>query len=101
MLIPIQLPRAVPAQNGRAPQANIPQSRLERENLKIFIARYVAGNRSALTPPTHTVEPGETLYSISVLYHTKVAELQALNGRAPADTGVKIGEVLQLPGGSK
>ncbi|GAA4025842.1 hypothetical protein GCM10022409_07310 [Hymenobacter glaciei] len=54
-----------------------------------------------LRPPTHTVEPGETLYSISVLYHTKVADLQALNGRAAADTGVKIGEVLQLPGGSK
>ncbi len=58
-------------------------------------------NPTDLTPPTHTVEPGETLYSISVLYHTKVAELQALNGRAAADTGVKIGEVLQLPGGSK
>lgn len=58
-------------------------------------------NPTDLTPPTHTVEPGETLYSISVLYHTKVPELQALNGRAAADTGVKIGEVLQLPGGSK
>ena len=58
-------------------------------------------NPADLTPPTHTVEPGETLYSISVRYHTKVAELQALNGRAAADTGVKIGEVLQLPGGSK
>jgi membrane-bound lytic murein transglycosylase D len=54
-----------------------------------------------LTPPTHTVEPGETLYSISVLYHTKVAELQALNGRGATDTGVKIGEVLKLPAGSK
>ncbi len=58
-------------------------------------------NPADLTPPTHTVEPGETLYSISVLYHTKVAELQTLNGRAAADTGVKIGEVLQLPAGSK
>ena len=58
-------------------------------------------NPTDLTPPTHTVEPGETLYSISVLYHTKVPELQALNGRAATDTGVKIGEVLQLPGGSK
>ena len=48
-------------------------------------------NPADLTPPTHTVEPGETLYSISVLYHTKVADLQALNGRAAADTGVKIG----------
>ena len=56
---------------------------------------------ASLTPPIHTVAPGETLYSISVLYHTKVAELQALNGRAATDTGVKIGEVLQLPAGSK
>ena len=60
-----------------------------------------ARNPADLTPPTHTVEPGETLYSISVRYRTKVAELQTLNGRAAADTGVKIGEVLQLPAGSK
>ena len=56
---------------------------------------------ASLTPPTHTVEPGETLYSISVLYRTKVAALQTLNGRAATDTGVKIGEVLQLPAGSR
>ena len=60
-----------------------------------------ARNPADLTPPTHTVEPGETLYSISVRYRTKVAELQTLNGRTAADTGVKIGEVLQLPAGSK
>ena len=60
-----------------------------------------ARDPASLTPPTHTVEPGETLYSISVLYRTKVTELQALNGRAATDTGVKIGEVLQLPAGSK
>lgn len=51
MLIPIEMPRAVPAQNGRRPQSNIPQSRLERENLKLYIARYVADNRAVLTPP--------------------------------------------------
>jgi geranylgeranyl diphosphate synthase, type II len=52
MLISIEMPRAVPAQNGRRPQANIPQSRMEREDLKGFVARYVAENRDALTPPT-------------------------------------------------
>ena len=43
LLIPIELPRAVPMQSGRAPQENIPQTRLEREGLKTVIARYVAG----------------------------------------------------------
>ncbi len=51
MLIPIELPRAVPMQNGRRPQENIPQSRLEREGLKTVIARYVHGHRDTLTPP--------------------------------------------------
>src|SRR5258708_25113841 len=51
MLIPIELPRAVPMQKGRRPQDNIPQSRLERENLRTLIARYVTEHRAALTPP--------------------------------------------------
>ncbi len=52
MLIPIeQLPRAVPMQNGRRPQDNIPQNRFERDSLKDFVARYVAQNREVLTPP--------------------------------------------------
>ena len=51
MLIPIQLPRAVPIQAGRRPQENIPQARPEREGLKLAIERYVRANRHALTPP--------------------------------------------------
>ncbi len=51
MLIPIEIPRAVPIQAGRIPQENIPQTRLEREGLKIVIARYVEANRFTLTPP--------------------------------------------------
>ena len=51
MLIPIQVPRAVPVQSSRAPQANIPQTRLEREGLRTVIARYVAANSDVLTPP--------------------------------------------------
>src|SRR5262245_12333966 len=38
-------------QAGRPPQENIPQTRLEREGLKIVIARYVQANRDKLTPP--------------------------------------------------
>jgi geranylgeranyl pyrophosphate synthase len=38
-------------QAGRRPQENIPQTRLEREGLKIVIARYVQANRDTLTPP--------------------------------------------------
>jgi len=50
-LIPIELPRAVPVQAGRKPQDNIPQTRLDREGLKLVIARYVEANRGSLTPP--------------------------------------------------
>jgi geranylgeranyl pyrophosphate synthase len=38
-------------QAGRRPQDNIPQTRLEREGLKIVIARYVEAHRGSLTPP--------------------------------------------------
>jgi geranylgeranyl pyrophosphate synthase len=51
LLIPVELPRAVPVQAGRKPQENIPQSRLQREGLKLVIARYVEENRNSLTPP--------------------------------------------------
>lgn len=51
MLVPIEMPRAVPLQSGRLPQHNIPQTRLEREGLKLVIARYVEANRDRLTPP--------------------------------------------------
>ena len=51
MLIPIQVPRAVPVQSSRLPQGNIPQTRLEREGLRTVIARYVAANSETLTPP--------------------------------------------------
>jgi geranylgeranyl diphosphate synthase, type II len=51
LLIPIELPRAVPVQAGRKPQENIPQTRLEREGLRTVIARYVQANQGTLTPP--------------------------------------------------
>jgi geranylgeranyl pyrophosphate synthase len=51
LLIPIEIPRAVPVQAGRRPQDNIPQTRPERESLKLVIGRYVESNRHALTPP--------------------------------------------------
>jgi geranylgeranyl diphosphate synthase, type II len=51
LLIPIEMPRAVPVQAVRPPQENIPQTRLEREGLKTVIARYVQSRRDTLTPP--------------------------------------------------
>ena len=52
MLIPaIELPKPVPIQRWRAPQDNIPQTRLERDNLKRFVAHYVGERRQQLTPP--------------------------------------------------
>jgi geranylgeranyl diphosphate synthase type II len=52
MLIPLtSLPRAVPSQKWRAPQANIPQTVIERTSLKARIAQYVEANRRQLVPP--------------------------------------------------
>jgi geranylgeranyl diphosphate synthase type II len=52
MLIPLtSLPRAVPTQKWRAPQANIPQTVEERTSLKGLIAQYVESNRRKLVPP--------------------------------------------------
>jgi geranylgeranyl pyrophosphate synthase len=51
VLIPIEIPRAVPVQAARLPQATIPQTRMEREGLKTVIARYVRSRRDTLTPP--------------------------------------------------
>lgn len=52
MLIPLtSLPRAVPTQKWRAPQANIPQTVEERTSLKAQIAQYVETNRRRLVPP--------------------------------------------------
>ncbi|MDO7174000.1 LysM peptidoglycan-binding domain-containing protein [Mariniflexile sp. AS56] len=43
---------------------------------------------------SHTVEKGETLYSISKLYDMSVAELQKMNGLS--DTALNIGQELQV-----
>jgi geranylgeranyl diphosphate synthase type II len=43
--------RGVATQRERAPQANIPQTLVQRERLKTLIAGYVATNRDTLVPP--------------------------------------------------
>jgi len=52
MLIPLtSLPRGVPAQRMRPPQANIPQTVQARTSVRAAIVRYVEANRSRLVPP--------------------------------------------------
>jgi geranylgeranyl diphosphate synthase, type II len=52
MLIPItSLPRTLPPQRDRAPQANIPQTRTEREALRQIVRDYVDARRDTLVPP--------------------------------------------------
>ena len=41
----ISLPRVLPVQHERAPQANIPQTLAEREQLKALVRAYVAEHR--------------------------------------------------------
>jgi geranylgeranyl diphosphate synthase type II len=52
MQMPITvLPRVLPPQRDRAPQATIPQTRDEREFLRQFVADYVEARRGAIVPP--------------------------------------------------
>ena len=52
MILPgLPMIRGVAVQRERAPQANIPQTLMERERVKGLIASYVARNREALVPP--------------------------------------------------
>jgi geranylgeranyl pyrophosphate synthase len=46
--LPLILPRAVPAQPTRPPQANIPQTRAERERIKQIVQRHVARTKPVL-----------------------------------------------------
>ncbi|GAA5334990.1 MULTISPECIES: C40 family peptidase [Thermus] len=45
--------------------------------------------------PTHTVAPGDTLFSLARRYGTTVEELMRLNGLASPE--LKVGQVLRLP----
>ena len=46
-------------------------------------------------PKTHTVEKGDTLYSISRKYEVSIGELKKLNGLT--DDSLSVGQVLKLP----
>jgi len=51
-LLPIlTLPKPVPMLPDRPPQANIPQTRAEREGMRVTVQRYVAAHRDKLVPP--------------------------------------------------
>ena len=52
MQIPImKLPRRIPLLPSRSPQANIPQTRAERERFRRIVAQYAAANSERLVPP--------------------------------------------------
>jgi geranylgeranyl pyrophosphate synthase len=51
MTMSLPLLRVLPAMPQRPPQANIPQTLLERERLRAIVARYVESRRASLVPP--------------------------------------------------
>ncbi len=53
----------------------------------------------ALAQPTHTVAPGDTLFSIARRYGTTVEELMRLNGLE--SFLIQVGQVLRLPSGDR
>lgn len=52
---------------------------------------------TAATASSHTVAPGETLWSISQRYNVSPGDVMAMNN-LPADGTVRLGETLKLPG---
>lgn len=54
---------------------------------------------AALTAGTHTVTPGETLYSIARKYHVAPSAIAQANG-LPPNTEIKIGQTLRIPSAS-
>ena len=64
------------------------------QTLRLTAPDVTAEAAAAAPPATHTVLPGETLFSIGRRYGRTAAELQQLNGKASAK--VKVGEVLRL-----
>jgi geranylgeranyl diphosphate synthase type II len=46
-----KLPRVLPPQRDRAPQVTIPQTRHERESLRLFVSQYVDERRAQIVPP--------------------------------------------------
>jgi len=51
--------------------------------------------RAAFGQEPHTVQPGETVYSISQLYGIKIRHLLRLNHKTVSDT-IKVGEILNV-----
>ncbi|MBI9048128.1 MAG: LysM peptidoglycan-binding domain-containing protein [Anaerolineaceae bacterium] len=45
----------------------------------------------------HTVDYGQTLWSIAITYGTKIKEIQALNGYATDNLTVYVGQILLIP----
>lgn len=72
LLTVVNLPKAVPLLPSRPPQENIPQTRAEREGMRVTIQRYVARNRDRLVPPLVLDE-----------LRTRSEELLALTGIDP------------------
>ena len=47
----VNLPKAVPMLPDRPPQETIPQTRAQREGIRVTVQRYVAANRDRFVPP--------------------------------------------------
>ena len=88
------LPAAAPAARPVAKSA-------VNSNPALYVPKAATPAPVAAQATQHTVAVGETLYSIARRYQVTVADLQAWNGKAVADTSAKIGEVLRVSAGGK
>ena len=94
------LPAAAPATAAK-PAAKPASYPATGTNPALYVPKPIAPAPEATLATQHTVAVGETLYSIARRYHVTVADLQAWNGKAGADTSAKIGEVLRVSAGGK
>ena len=94
------LPSAAPAIAAK-PAAKLASYSATGTNPALYVPKPITPAPAATPVTQHTVAAGETLYSIARRYQVTVADLQAWNGKAGADTSTKIGEVLRVSAGGK
>ncbi|MCR5888805.1 LysM peptidoglycan-binding domain-containing protein [Hymenobacter sp. J193] len=92
---PVPAPAAAPTRPAAAPAAPSPAPHpATGPAASAAPAATTVAPKAATSLKKHTVQKGETLFSIARQYGVKAAQLQAWN--AKSDDGVKIGEVLTV-----
>lgn len=93
----LKIPKASKKRESEAPA----KKEAKQQKRSIKISKSVKASRLGTEQKSrvHTVERGDTLFSIARRYHTPLKDLMRLNGISPTDI-IKPGQVLKIPGSS-